>query len=213
MNNPILLGGSLLPAQYQAFLTQSMDSFEITHRQLFNTQPFTTTQATPVPYFATVGSQNPAQISNVFPYSNHFIVLGLGFAPDMSMQTLDQGADGTGNVASFAKDIATILDAGLFGMSIGTKKQYGPWKLPRLQAGVGWNGAMAAAGAEAANLVTAAIMPGGLGPSNIYALSMPLLIPMQSNAGFSVSFPGGAIATSATRNLTLYLEGLELAPA
>jgi hypothetical protein len=175
------------------------------HKPMWFTRTYTDASTTGLNFFDTaLGSDD--LFSNIFPYSNEYELRAMGVYVIANMGTDDQGA--AGELPSVINDIQLLVNTGVLDVKI-NKTDLGPFPLWRLAPGAGVFGAVAAAGAEGANLVTDF---GGLGmphPDGIFKLAVPIRIPQQTPASFRMRWPAGAVNLTGNRVLKLLLEGIE----
>ena len=200
--------GVAIPQSWEQYSTQILDSpFELVHAPVWDSVTFTSASTLRSRFFDTARA-NTGLGNAVFPLQNSLLVKALGFFIKGQIRTDDAGSAGV--FASSFADTQLITNTGVLSFSIGSKS-YGPWPMWRLAAGGGTWGVLAAAGAEAANLVHDSGQLGMPTPDSIYKLAIPLVIPAQTqticelNWAATVSLTGNTI-------ICLILEGIQARP-
>lgn len=192
-----------IPAEWGAYVTQTNVGLEVIPHILYDTQTYTTAVTTVLPFFTSVPANDSVSNVNppsVLPSPESFLIKTIFWMVPNQLETIDQGA--AGNLASQFNDIILLANTGICRLTIGDKP-YGPWPLYRLPCSTFPKAALAAAGAEAANLVSAY----GNTDGPMYPLLPPLLIAPLQKFRVSLEWPAGAVATAASRSIKVGLDG------
>lgn len=193
-----------IPAEWAGYVTQSNVGLEVIPGVLWDTQTYTDNVTTILPFF----TSSPANesISNVnppamLPNPESFLIKNIYWYVPIEITTDDQGAAAAA-IPSPLNDIILLGNTGILKLFIGDKP-YGPWPLYRLPCSTFPKGSIAAAGAEAANLLT---MYGNTdGPQ--YPVLPPLLIAPNQKFRVSLEWPAGAVNLAANRTIKVGLDG------
>jgi len=197
LNNPI-------PQEWASYVTQSAIGLEVVPAMLYDTLTFTDNVTRELVFF---NQSNVAEsISNLkqpgmLPNPQSFLIQNIRIFFRTVLQTTDQGAaDAT--IPSAINDIILITNTGIGTLVIGTKR-YGPWPLWALPASSFTKSIVAAAGGEAANLLT------GYGQLDgpLYPLFPNLMIAPLQNFQFILSWPQAAVDTLADRVIQVLFDG------
>lgn len=193
-----------IPQEWAGFVTQTNEGLEVIPHILYDTQTYVDATTIILPFFTSVPANE--SISNVNPPSvlpnpASFLIKNIGIFFPNQVETLDQGAAAGSLVGQF-NDILLLVNTGICKLIIGDKP-YGPWPMYRLPIGTFPRASMAAAGAEAANLVTAY----GNTDGPLYPLLPPLLIAPMQKFRISLEWPAGTVDLAANRVIKVVLDG------
>ena len=193
-----------IPAEWGGYVTQANVGLEVIPHVLYDTQTYTDNTTVILPFFTSIPANE--SISNVnppamLPNPESFLIKNEYWYVTTQLETIDQGAAAAALPSQF-NDIVLLGNTGIFKLFIGDKP-YGPWPLYRLPCSTGVKGSFAAAGAEAANLVS------GYGNTDgpQYPLLPPLLIAPTQKFRVSLEWPAGPVDLSANRTLKVGLDG------
>jgi len=194
-----------IPQEWGGYVTQSNVGLEVIPAILWDTQTYVDNVTVQLPFF----QSSPANdsISNVSPPSvlpnpEAFLIKNIYWFVPTEVETIDQGA-AAGSLPGQFDDILLLGNTGILRLQIGDKP-YGPWPLYRLPCSTGAKlTGMAAAGAEAANLVTA--YGNTDGPQ--YPVLPPLLIAPTQKFKVFLEWPAGAVNLAANRTIKVGLDG------
>jgi hypothetical protein len=194
-----------IPQEWGGYVTQSNVGLEVIPFILYDTQTYVDNTTVILPFF----TSNPANesISNVnppamLPNPESFLIKNIYWYVPTEVETIDQGA-AAGSLPGQFDDILLLGNTGILKLFIGDKP-YGPWPLYKLPCSSGAKlSGMAAAGAEAANLVTA--YGNTDGPQ--YPVLPPLLIAPTQKFRVSLEWPAGAVNLAANRSIKVGLDG------
>lgn len=187
LNDPI-------PPEWRKFVTQSPVALEVVPDQLYDALTYTSGTTTLLSYFT--GIRANLSLSNMvtagfLPNPQSFLIQAVRLYTRSTVRTDDAGAAGA--FASQYNDVVTLANTGRLTITIGTKR-YGPWRLWTLPAGSYAQGQMAAAGAEAANLVHDYAQLGG----PLYGLFPHLMLSPLQNFQIDVEWPAAVTLTGDT---------------
>lgn len=206
--------GVLIPAEWAPFVTQytmvdpSQAMFELIHKPQWYVRTYTDNVTTVLNYFdAALATED--LFTAVFPLQESYLLKAFGIYIRAGIETDDAGAAGA--FPSMIRDVQLLINTGVFDITIG-RKNYGPFRQSRMSAGAGAWGALATAGAEAANLVHDWGQVGEPNPDAIYKLAIPLVIPAQTQCRMALRWPAGAVNLTADRVIELMLEGITASP-
>lgn len=196
LNNPT-------PQEWSSYVTQTPVGLEIIPAHLYDTLTYTDVVTRELVFF---NQTNVAQsISNLkqagmLPNPQSFLIQNIRVFFRSTMQTIDSGAPGP--LAGTLNDMVLLANTGIATLTIGTKK-YGPWPIWTLPAGTFWKGALATAGAEAANLAH------GYGQIDgpLYPLFPNLMIAPLQNFDLTLSWPQAAVDLSADMIIQVLMDG------
>ncbi|MCI0618944.1 hypothetical protein L0244_38720 [bacterium] len=194
-----------IPAEWGGYVTQSNVGLEIIPHILYDTQTFVDATTQILAFFNAVPANE--SISNVnppaqLPNPNSFLIKNIGIFFPTDLETIDQGAAAAVLPSRFS-DIILLVNTGICRLTIGDKP-YGPWPMYRLPIGTYPKlTGLAAAGAEAANLVSAY----GNTDGPLYPLLPPLLIAPMQRFRLTLEWPAGAPNTTANRDIKVILDG------
>lgn len=149
INNPI-------PREWEQYVTQSDLGLEVIPDMLYDTATYTDNVTLNLPFFTTQrANKSLSNLPGTGQLSNpeSFLIQAVRIDYQTRLETIDQGAAAAALPSRF-DDILLLQNTGRFTLTCGNKN-YGPWLLWMMPAGSGVMGAVAAAGAEAANLVSA----------------------------------------------------------
>jgi hypothetical protein len=192
-----------IPQEWGGYVTQSNVGLEVIPAVLYDTQTYVDNTTVILPFFTT--SPANESISNVnppavLPNPESFLIKNIYWMVPNELETIDQG--GAGALVSQFNDIILLANTGILKLIIGDKP-YGPWPLYRLPCSTFPKAALAAAGAEAANLVSA--YGNTDGPQ--YPVLPPLLIAPTQKFRVSLEWPAGAVNLAANRLIKVGLDG------
>lgn len=192
-----------IPQEWGGYVTQSNVGLEVIPAILYDTQTYVDNTTVILPFFTSVPANE--SISNVNPPSvlpnpESFLIKNIYWMVTNELETIDQGAAGA--LPSQFDDIILLANTGILKLIIGDKP-YGPWPLYRLPCSTFPKAALAAAGAEAANLVTAY----GNTDGPLYPVLPPLLIAPTQKFKVSLEWPAGAVNLAANRSIKVGLDG------
>lgn len=192
-----------IPQEWAGYVTQTNVGLEVIPYILYDTQTYTDNSTVILPFF----TSSPANesISNVnppaiLPNPSSFLIKNIAWMVTNQLETIDQGA--VGAIPSQFNDIVLLANTGILKLFIGDKP-YGPWPMFRLPIATYPKISLAAAGAEAANLVTAY----GNTDGPMYPCLPPLLIAPMQKFRVSLEWPAGAVDLAANRNIKVLLDG------
>lgn len=198
------------PSDWEEFIRKDVSGFQSVHKPLWFTKTYTDNSTTTLNFFDAALAADDL-FTNIFPYANPYLIKAIGVYILANMGTDDQGA-AAAELPSVIDDIQLLVNTGVLDIKVG-KGDVGPFPLWRLAAGGGVWGGVAAAGGEAANLVTDFGQLGMPHPDAIFKLAKPIYIPASSPATFRMRWPSGAVNLVGNRTIKLLLEGLEGVPA
>jgi hypothetical protein len=194
-----------IPQEWAGFVTQTNEGLEVIPAVLWDTQTYVDNVTVVLPFFASAPANE--SISNVnppaiLPNPASFLIKTIGIYFANQVETIDQGA-ALGSLPGQFNDILLLCNTGILKLRIGDKP-YGPWPMYRLPISTfPKTTGLAAAGAEAANLVTAY----GNTDGPMYPLLPPLLIAPMQKFNVSLEWPAGAVDLSANRVIKVVLDG------
>lgn len=194
-----------IPQEWAGYVTQSNVGLEVIPHILYDTQTYVDNVTVQLPFFTSVAANEG--ISNVnppamLPNPESFLIKNIAWYVTTEVETIDQGA-AAGSLPGQFDDILLLGNTGILKLTIGDKP-YGPWPLFRLPCATGAKlSGMAAAGAEAANLVTAY----GNTDGPMYPVLPPLLIAPTQKFRVTLEWPGGAVNLAANRTIKVLLDG------
>ena len=192
-----------IPQEWGGYVTQSNVGLEVIPAVLWDTQTYVDNVTVILPFFTT--SPANESISNVnppavLPNPESFLIKNIYWYVANQLETIDQGAAGA--IPSQFNDIILLGNTGILKLIIGDKP-YGPWPLYRLPCSSFPKAALSAAGAEAANLLTA--YGNTDGPQ--YPVLPPLLIAPTQKFRVLLEWPAGAVNLAANRSIKVGLDG------
>lgn len=192
-----------IPSEWAGYVTQSNVGLEVIPHILYDTQTYVDNTTVILPFFT--ASPANESISNVNPPSilpnpASFLIKNIAWFVPNELETIDQGAAAA--LPSQMNDIILLGNTGILKLFIG-EKPYGPWPLFRLPCATFVKGMLGAAGAEAANLVSAY----GNTDGPMYPVLPPLLIAPMQKFRVSLEWPAGAVQLLANRNIKVLLDG------
>lgn len=195
MNTPV-------PPEWEAYLTQTPGKLEVIPDQLWDTQTYDDNVTTRLDFFQNVAANQ--SLSNMtqpgfLPNPQAFLVECIRLYYRITYATVDQG--GAAALASALNDIVLIQNTGRATLTIGNK-QYGPWRLWTMPANAGLVINNAAAGGEAANLVSQY----GFTSGREWALFPALMMSPMQNFHLTMEWPA-AIDTSADLVIEVLFDG------
>lgn len=193
-----------IPQEWGGYVTQSNVGLEVIPHILYDTQTYTDNTTTLMTFFTSVPANE--SISNVNPPSilpnpNSFLIKNIGIFVPIELTTTDQGAADAALPSPF-NDIVLLVNTGICKLFIGDKP-YGPWPMYRLPIGTYPKMSIAAAGAEAANLLSAF----GNTDGPLYPLLPPLLVAPMQRFKLTLEWPAGAVNLLANRTIKVVLDG------
>lgn len=192
-----------IPQEWAGYVTQANVGLEVIPAILYDTQTYTDNTTVILPFFTSVPANESVSNVNppaVLPNPESFLIKNIYWFVSTELETIDQG--GAGALPSQFDDIILLGNTGILKLIIGDKP-YGPWPLYRLPVGTFVKGALSAAGAEAANLVTAY----GNTDGPLYPVLPPLLIAPTQKFRVSLEWPAGAVNLAANRSIKVGLDG------
>lgn len=194
-----------IPQEWAGYVTQSNVGLEVIPAILYDTQTYTDNVTTILPFFTqvpaneSVGNVNPPAS---LPNPESFLIKNICWFVTNELETIDQGAAAAALPSQF-DDIVLLANTGILKLFIGDKP-YGPWPLFRLPCSTYPKlTGLAAAGAEAANLVSAY----GNTDGPMYPVLPPLLIAPNQKFRVSLEWPAGAVNLAANRSIKVLLDG------
>jgi len=193
-----------IPSEWRGYVTQSNVGLEVIPHKLYDTQAYVDNTTTILPFFTSVPANESVSNVNppaILPNPQSFLIKTIGWMVPNELQTIDQGAAAAA-IPSAINDIILLANTGILKLFIG-EKPYGPWPLYTLPIATFVKGFIGAAGAEAANLLTA--YGNTDGPQ--YPLLPPLLIAPMQKFRVSLEWPAGAVNLEANRNIKVVLDG------
>jgi hypothetical protein len=199
--------GVAIPNSWDQYSTQIDGPFELAHSPIWDTITFTDNSTIRANFFDTARA-NDGLGNATFPLQNSFLVKALGFFFKNQITTDDAGSAAV--FASSFGDVQLVINTGVLSFNVG-KKDWGPFPMWRLAAGGGAWGVIAAAGAEAANLVHDSGQLGSPQADNIYKLAIPFVIPAQTQARCQLNW-AAAVNLTGDATICLILEGIEARP-
>lgn len=193
-----------IPGEWAGYVTQSNVGLEVIPAVLYDTQTYTDNVTTSLSFFTSTPANE--SISNVnppaiLPSPESFLIKNIFVFVPTELETIDQGAAAAALPSQF-DDIVLLVNTGILKLVIGDKP-YGPWPMYRLPASTYPKVAIAAAGAEAANLVSA--YGNTDGPQ--YPVLPPLLIAPTQKFRVTLEWPAGAVNLAANRTIKVGLDG------
>jgi hypothetical protein len=193
-----------IPSEWSPYVTQSNVGLEVIPHILYDTQTYTDNVTTTLEFFSSIPANE--SVSNVNPprvlaNPNSFLIQNIGIFFPVQLTTTDQGAADAAIPSPF-NDILLLVNTGICKLTIGSKP-YGPWPMYRLPISTYPKLNVAAAGAEAANLLT------GYGNTDgpLYALVPNLLIAPMQQFSLQLSWPAGAVNLLTDRSIKVILDG------
>lgn len=194
-----------IPQEWGGYVTQSNVGLEVIPHILYDTQTYVDNSTVILPFF----SSNPANESisnvsppNILPNPASFLIKNIGIYFPNQLETIDQGAALAALPSQF-NNILLLVNTGILKLKIGDKP-YGPWPMYRLPIGTYPHlNAIAGAGAEAANLVSAY----GNTDGPLYPLLPPLLIAPMQKFSVTLEWPAGAVDLTANQTIKVVLDG------
>lgn len=194
-----------IPAEWGGYVTQSNVGLEVIPAILYDTQTYTDNTTVILPFFTSTPANEAVSNVNppsVLPNPESFLIKNIFWFVPTELETIDQGAAAAALPSQF-DDILLLANTGILKLFIGDKP-YGPWPLYRLPCSTfpKLNG-LAAAGAEAANLVS------GYGNTDgpQYPVLPPLLIAPMQKFRVSLEWPAGPVNLAANRSIKVGLDG------
>ena len=162
-----------IPVEWSGYVTQTNVGLEVIPHILYDTQTYTDNTTVILPFFTSIPANDA--VSNVnppasLPTPESFLIKNIAWFVTTELETIDQGAAAAA-LPSQIDDIILLGNTGILRLTIGDKP-YGPWPLFRLPCSTFVKGFAAAAGAEAANLVSAY----GNTDGPLYPVLPPLLL-------------------------------------
>lgn len=193
-----------IPQEWGGYVTQSNVGLEVIPHILYDTQTYTDNTTTLLTFFNSVPANE--SISNVnppaiLPNPNSFLIKNIGIFVPVELTTTDQGAADAALPSPF-NDILLLVNTGICRLTIGDKP-YGPWPMYRLPISTYPKLSIAAAGGEAANLLSAY----GNTDGPMYPLLPPLLIAPMQRFRLTLEWPAGAVNLLANRTIKVVLDG------
>jgi hypothetical protein len=147
-----------IPEEWGGYVTQSNVGLEVIPHILYDTQTYTTAVTTILPFFTSVPANDA--VSNVnppatLPNPSSFLIKNIGIFFPNTFETVVQGGAAAALASQF-NDILLLVNTGIARLTIGDKP-YGPWPMYRLPIGTFPKQQYTAAGAAAANVITAGL--------------------------------------------------------
>ncbi len=198
LNNPI-------PREWDNYVTQQANGQLqiVPYIAYFKATYITATTGNTLPFFDVTGPDTTTNIKQpgILPAGQSLLIQAIRIHIENGIETQDMGAaDAT--IPSFAQD-NFLIQEGILSMTIGTKPQ-GPWPIHCLPSGTGAEIAgIAAAGAEAANLLT--LQADLMGP--IYALFPNLLIANLQPFTATMKWAAALTLSITNKNIWLMFDG------
>jgi hypothetical protein len=193
-----------IPDEWRPYVTQSNVGLEVIPYILYDTQTYVDNTTTILEFFSAIPASEAISNVNpprVLPNPESFLIQCISVYFPIQVETIDQGAAAAALASQF-NDIVLLTNTGILNLRIGDKP-YGPWPLFRLPTSTYPKASLAAAGAEAANLVNAF----GNTDGPLYSLIPNLLIAPQQRFSVTLSWPSGAVNTTANRDIKVLLDG------
>lgn len=193
-----------IPGEWRGYVTQTNEGLEVIPAVLYDTQLYTDNVTTILPFFTaspaneSVSNVNPPAI---LPANVGFLIKNISWYVTNELSTTDEGAADAA-VPSQMNDIILLANTGIFKLFIGDKP-YGPWPMFKLPTSTFVKGMLAAAGAEAANLISSY----GQLDGPMYPMLPPLLIAPTQRFRVSLEWPAGAVNLLANRSIKVLLDG------
>jgi hypothetical protein len=193
-----------IPEEWGGYVTQANVGLEVIPHILYDTQTYTDNVTTVLQFFQAAPANE--SISNVnppaiLPNPNSFLIKNIGIFFPNQLETIDEGA-AAANIPSQFNNILLLVNTGICKLKIGDKP-YGPWPMYRLPIGTYPKLSLGAAGAEAANLVTAY----GNTDGPLYPILPPLLIAPTQRFSMTLEWPAGAVDLTANQVIKVVLDG------
>lgn len=193
-----------IPQEWGGYVTQANVGLEVIPAILYDTQTYVDNTTVILPFFTSVPANESVSNVNppaVLPNPESFLIKNIFWFVPTELETIDQGAAAAALPSQF-DDIILLANTGILKLFIGDKP-YGPWPLYRLPCSTFPKGNFAAAGAEAANLVS------GYGNTDgpQYPVLPPLLIAPTQKFRVSLEWPAGAVNLAANRSIKVGLDG------
>lgn len=193
-----------IPAEWAGYVTQANVGLEVIPAILYDTQTYVDNTTVILPFFTSVPANESVSNVNppaVLPNPESFLIKNIFWMVPTELETIDQGAAAAALPSQF-DDIVLLANTGILKLIIGDKP-YGPWPLYRLPCSTYPKVSLAAAGAEAANLVSAY----GNTDGPLYPVLPPLLIAPTQKFRVSLEWPAGAVNLAANRSIKVGLDG------
>lgn len=178
-----------VPKEWTSYVTQTNLGLEEVPSVLYDTLTYTDNTTTELRFFQQVNvAEDLSNMTNSGMLSNPeaFLIQNISIFMRTNVQTDDAGAAGA--FASQFNDIVLLANTGIAKLKIGNKN-YGPWPIWRLPASTFPKGALATAGAEAANLVHDYAQIDG----PLYSLFPNLMLSPLQKFILTLSWPSGAV--------------------
>lgn len=194
-----------IPSEWAGYVTQINQALEVIPFVLYDTQTYVDNTTVILPYFTSVPANESVSNVNppaILPNPESFLIKNIFWMVPNQLETIDQGA-AAANLPSQFNDIVLLANTGILKLFIGDKP-YGPWPLYRLPCSTYPKlTGLAAAGAEAANLIS------GYGNTDgpQYPVLPPLLIAPTQKFRVSLEWPAGAVDLAANRSIKVGLDG------
>jgi hypothetical protein len=194
LNNP-------MPKEWGEYVTQSPVGLEIIPDMLYDTETYTDNVTVRLVFFVdTEANESLSNVRNgVLPNPQSFLAQAVRILYRTTVQTDDAGAAGA--FASQMNDIVLLTNTGILSLKIG-EKIYGPWPLWMIPSGSFVQGALSAAGGEAANLVHDYAQVKG----SIWELVPNLMLAPLQNFEARITWPA-AVNLTGDVDVQLVLEG------
>lgn len=193
-----------IPSEWGGYVTQSNVGLEVIPAILWDTQTYTDNVTTSLSFFtSTPANESVSNVNppSILPTPESFLIKTIYWMVPTELETIDQGAAAAALPSQF-DDIVLLGNTGVLKLIIGDKP-YGPWPLYRLPCSTYPKVALAAAGAEAANLVSAY----GNTDGPLYPVLPPILIAPTQKFKVLIEWSAGAVNLAANRSIKVGLDG------
>lgn len=192
-----------VPKEWESYLTQVNLALEEVPSVLYDTLTYTDNTTTELRFFQQTNVardiSNMKQ-SGMLANPEAFLIQNIGIYFRTTVNTDDAGAAGA--LASQFNDVVLLANTGIALLKIGNK-EYGPWPIWRLPASTFAKGALATAGAEAANLVHDYAQLDG----PLYSLFPNLMISPLQPFTLNLQWPSGAVNLTANVSVEVIFDG------
>lgn len=204
---PDTINGVMIPAAWKQYNTQDPNGFELAHFQAWFDRTYTSATTTTLNFFDQPLATDDLY-TNVFPYQNSILVKALGLFVKTNVRSESVVAPAATQTGLF-NDIVTLVNTGILTITLG-KKQWGPFSLAKLNPGAGVFGFQATGNTAALYQYAQVGFPH---TEAAFRLSVPFVIPAQSQARVQMAWPAGAVTlTAGNPSLRLYMETIEARP-
>lgn len=202
------ISGSTIPAGWQPYMTQIMQGqMEEIHSIKWDTQTYTSGTTTALSFFQTFNSDKGVQ-NGLLPFQNPFLVKAIGvfFKHNFTNTSLAATTATVNTQTGIIQDLILLCNNGVLNFTI-NEKNYGPFPLIKLAAGMGYGGILSSGNSGQSSFVS---YP-QLGDNNrmaLFTLNTFLVLPAQTPAILQMAW-NSAQTLSGDRSIGLYLEGAE----